>query len=105
MVGFRVLGTDDEGGKAVVASAEAVGLVAGDEDIAGARGFLALLALGDGQRLEIGSVGKEHAGVLGAEGMARVGGDDEAEGGMAGPRGVEILDRKHEVIEGTWGAR
>ena len=86
--------------------AEAVGLVAGDKDIAGPRGRLAVLALGNRQRLEIAAVGEEDAGILGAEGMARLRGDGEAQAHVPVPRVVSRSSTgQHEVIaeEGAAG--
>ena len=73
--------------------------VAGDKDISAPRGFLAFLTTGDRKWLQIGAVGKENAGILGSEGMARLGRDDKAERLVPSTGDRQLGHGKNEVIE------
>ena len=95
------MGLDDEG-REPLTSTKAEGLVARDKDIVVALRLQAILATSDGQRLEIGIVGKKDAGVLCAEGMARVGGDSEAEQGQTVAARLEVDHGQDEVIDGAF---
>jgi hypothetical protein len=85
--------------KALKAAAEAEGLVARDEDVATTRRFLAFLAVGDAERLQIGAVGKEDATVFRAERVAGVPGDGEAERGQALAGHPEVGHRQHQMVD------
>lgn len=105
VIAVGVVGAHHRRRQALVAVAEAEGLVAGGELVAGLRRGVAFLRMGNAERFEIGLVGEEDAGVFRAEGMAGIGGHGEAEPLDPGARGGDVGDRENEMVERANGHR
>jgi hypothetical protein len=98
IVGFGVVRRKYHRRETILADAEAERLIAGSEYVALVRCRFAFLATGNGQRLQIGPVCKEYAGILSPERMACVRRYSEAEFAQPLTRQTDVDSRQHEVI-------
>lgn len=105
VVGGGIARLQHNSGKAVLAAAEAEGTVARHESIARRRVLLAGFTRGNAQRLQIGAIGEEDAGIGGSEGMARIRRDGEAQRAEPGAGGGQRADRQNEMVEQAGGGK
>ena len=105
MIGAGILRSHDQGGKTVLALAETVGLIAGDEDIAVARLGFTGLALGNGQWFQKRVVTEEHTGVFSTKRMNADRRNGKAERFQTLARRIEVHRRQNQMINRSGRAR
>ena len=98
MIDGSVLRLDDDGGAAFVRPLPESRVITG-EAVASRDGGAIEILTADGEWLQIGVVPEEYAGILRAEGMARIGRHGETEVRKSAPCRAESCHRQDQVID------
>jgi hypothetical protein len=99
MIGFGIVGLEDEGRKSFLAMRSPKGGVTGDEDVSAGDCGCNRIRIRDRKRLEKCVVGEIDAGVFCSERMAAGRRNGEAEAGETRPRLFQIGHGKHAMVE------